>query len=145
MRTRAKIDKHKAMKMVIAVAALLASSAHGTLLAQVKDARSPVTIRLVGDDGLTQKLALSLEEAAAKSSKVRLADPTERSAVFVESDTNVVSDTLGGRSVLIYAVRVRGADGIAAPVTGVCYERAVTKCMVAIMRVVELQANLNGS
>ena len=111
------------------------------LQAPTAAARVPVSVNLVGDDGLTQNLHVSLEHGLRKHPNLRLATAEERAALSIQSDTNVRWDELGGRKVVIYTVYVSKGDYRGSPTSGVCFERQMSKCVKDILRLVRISAN----
>nr|WP_315587419.1 hypothetical protein [Sphingomonas psychrotolerans] len=101
--------------------------------------RVPVTIRLVGDDALTQRLRNGLESDLQRNSTLRLASSVDRDVIYIESNSNVDWDELGGRTVVIYTVYVFRGDNRGAPHTGICYERGISKCVDAITRLARIE------
>jgi hypothetical protein len=122
------------------LAPLLLSLTSTTAFAAPRPERIPVAIRLVGDDGLTQKLTWALENELQRNALLRLATPTERGFVSIESDSNVNWDKLNGRTVIIYTVYVSGGDKRGPPHTGICYETQISKCVSAITRIALITA-----
>lgn len=125
---------------VLTLAGLLITLVVPAAFASPRAERIPVKIRLVGDDGLTQKLAAGLRNHLLRSSILRPATSADRDAVSIESDSNVDWDELSGRTVLIYTVYVFRAEKRGAPRTGICYENGVSKCVDAITRLARIEA-----
>ncbi len=103
--------------------------------------RIPVSIRLVGDDGLTQKLKAGLRNDVQRHSALRLATPADRDAISIESDRNVGWDRLSGKTVLIYTVYVFRGEKRGASHTGICFESGISKCVDAITRLARIAAD----
>lgn len=104
--------------------------------------RIPVELRLIGDDGLTQKLVVALEKDLQASATLRPASEADRNIVFIESDSNVQWDELGGKSVIIYTVHVFPSYGRGVTRTGICYESGISKCVKEIARLARIAAML---
>jgi len=102
--------------------------------------RIPVAIRLVGDDGLTQRLLSGIEDDLRVNPKLRLANADDRNTIAIESDSNVGWDELSGRTVVIYTVYVYRGENRGAPKTGICYESDIPKCAKAITRLARIRA-----
>lgn len=127
---------------VLPLAALLAALAGSSAFASQQLERIPVTIRLVGDDGLTQKLTVGLRNELQRNRVLRPATSGDRDAISIESDSNADWDELSGRTVLIYTVYVFRGESRGAAHAGVCYEKSISKCVNAITRLVRIRAEL---
>ena len=125
--------------MLPIMAALALASGYGAS-ASVSEKRLPVALQLVGDDGLTQKLSYSLKKTLSKHPALRLATASDQRTVTIESDTNVGWDKLAGRTVVIYTVYVHSREERGEPVTGVCFETAMSKCAKDILRITQIKA-----
>jgi len=90
--------------------------------------RIPVRVGLVGDDGLTQKLADALELKLREDARLRPATSVDDKPLSIESDANVDWDELAGRTVLIYTVYVSSRGAQRLRLTGACFEDDVSKC-----------------
>jgi hypothetical protein len=97
-------------------------------------------LELVGDDGLTQNLSHALKSALSNHPTLRSATVGDQSPVTIESDTNVGWDKLGGRTVAIYTIYVHRQEDRGEPVTGVCFESGMSKCVKDILRVAQTVA-----
>ncbi|MGI8405689.1 MAG: hypothetical protein ACR2OE_13170 [Thermomicrobiales bacterium] len=122
----------------LALTFLLASVVSGMAFADPPGQRVSVDLRLTGDDALSQKLAVSLENGLRKHRSLTLARSSEEADLTISSKTNVRWDKLGGRVVLIYTVFVGPALNADEPITGVCYQNAVSKCVKDILRIVDI-------
>ncbi len=125
----------------LTLALLLGAMSAGAAWADAPKRRVPVDVRLVGDDGLTQNLSASLQEGLRSHQRLRLTNSSDEAAVTIRSKSNVGWDKLGGRNVVIYTVYVSRGGAVAEPVTGVCYERAMSKCVKDILRIAYLEAD----
>jgi hypothetical protein len=95
--------------------------------------RLQVEVSLVGDDGLTQRLEHSLQGHITSSADLELS--VSGSNVFrITTSTNVVSDTLGGRRVIIYRAMLLRRDAMLVDKLGACFEQDVDKCANDIVR-----------
>ena len=95
--------------------------------------RVKVDVSLVGDDGLTQNLRVTLRRHIVSSNDLQLS-PGDEHAFRITTSTNVVADTLGGRGVLIYRALLFRRDEMLADRMGVCFQRDVGKCASDIVR-----------
>ncbi len=123
------------------ILAYLAALNSGSAFAEAPASRVPVDLRLVGDDGLTQKFHVALEEGLEKHPSLRLAKNRTEARVIVESDSNVDHDKLAGREVVIYLVYVYRGPDRGDPITGVCFASRMSKCAKDILRIVSLEAD----
>jgi hypothetical protein len=126
---------------ILPILAVLGSAGGDT---GVRVERHPVVVELTGDDGLTQKLSDALRKALGTHPRLRVAAATDQRVVTIESDTNVGWDKLDGRAVLIYTIYVHSAEERGEPVTGVCFESAMTKCVKDILRLTAIEADSLG-
>lgn len=119
---------------------LLSLLVNGAAHADPPTQRIPVNVLLVGDDGLTQGLSFSLQEGLRKHPAMRLAASNAEARLTISSKSHVGWDKLEGQAVLIYTVFV--GPGLIAdePITGICYQSGLSKCVKDILRI----ANLNS-
>lgn len=94
----------------------------------------PVAVRIVGDDGLSQKFRTTLVSQLLGDGKLRLANDGDHPVLSIESDSNVEWDRLGGRTVVIYTVHLAIAGDRGPRIVGICYEKAMAKCAKDILR-----------
>jgi hypothetical protein len=127
---------------LLALTSLLLATSSGATPADPPTRRVPVNVQLTGDDGLSQNLSWALEERLRTHPHLRLAESSGESVVTIRSDSNVGWDRLAGRIVVIYTVFVGRSGGGAEPVTGICYERQMSKCVNDILRLASIQAEL---
>lgn len=125
----------------LAITSLLALLSAGSFVTPAPLRRVPVAVELVGDDGLTQRLSGFLQDGLRRHKNLRLAISSDNAALTIRSRSNVGWDKLGGQTVLIYTFYVGKAGERSEPITGVCYERAMSKCVNDILRVVSLAAD----
>jgi hypothetical protein len=92
------------------------------------DARAPVRINLVGDDGLTNKLREALESAIGERAHLRVASSDEHPELSIESESNVDWDRLAGQVVVIYTVYVSSKEAKRVRLTGACFDKDIAKC-----------------
>jgi hypothetical protein len=112
----------------------------GAASADLPAQRVPVSVELVGDDGLTQNLHVALEQGLRAHPHLRLADNAGEAMVTIRSETNVEWDRLDGRLVVIYRVFVgRGENEMER--IGICYERRMSKCVNDILRLASIAAD----
>ena len=118
----------------IALTSMFVLVVSGVASAAPPSQRVPVNVMLVGDDGLTQGLEASLEAGLRSHPNLRLAADKEP-RLTISSRTNVGWDNLGGREVVIYTVFI--GPGLLAdePITGICYQTAMSKCARDILRI----------
>lgn len=102
--------------------------------------RTPVSVNLVGDDGLTQKLSVGIETALKHDPDLRPAVAGDRNIVSITSDGNVDWDKLDGRTVVIYTVHVFHGSESGEPSVGICYESGIKKCVSDILRLARIDA-----
>lgn len=125
---------------VSALLSLLLAAASPSTADSAQTARMPVTLDLVGDDGLTQKLSTAIQKGLEHDPALRLATAVDHDAVSVTSDSNVNWDKLGGRTVVIYTVHVFRGKSPGEPSVGICYESGMAKCATAIIRLARIEA-----
>lgn len=93
-----------------------------------------VSVELAGDDGLTQSLSHALKEEIKKNSDIAHSKAEVDRNFIITSDSNIDSDTLEGREVMIYRVQLHRGNRLIGAKVGVCYERQPTKCAADIVR-----------
>lgn len=108
--------------------------------ASAEPLRTPVSVDLVGDDGLTNKLRDSIETALKNNLDLRPAVAGDRNIVSITSGSNVDWYKLGGRTVVIYTVHVFHGGGSGEPNVGICYESGINKCVSDILRLAWIDA-----
>ena len=124
----------------VTLMSLLALVISGAAFADPPKQRFPVIVLLVGDDGLTQSLRSFLQEGLRKYPTLRLAGTSGEARLTISSKSNVGWDNLGGRDVLIYTVFVSPALIANEPITGICYQNRLSKCVNDILRIASLRS-----
>ena len=117
---------------------MLVGAALSTTQPSAEAARKPVSLRLVGDDGLSLRFADALQAELAHDPYLRPSSTSEPAALTIESDHNIRWDKLNGRKVAIYTVYVGSKRDD--PITGVCWENELFKCARDVLRIVRIEA-----
>lgn len=92
-----------------------------------------VSINLVGHDGLTQKLSSSLKRKVSTDRSLVLHESPKSSDYVVTSDTNVYWDTLEGKTIIIYHVKLLRDGLVEGDKVGACFENRIGKCTTDII------------
>ena len=117
---------------------ILIAATVSTAQPPVEVARKPVSLRLVGDEGLSLRFADALQTELIHDPELRPSKIGEHSTLTIESDHNVRWDELSGRQVVIYTVYVGSKRDD--PITGVCWENKLSKCARDVLRIVRIEA-----
>jgi hypothetical protein len=125
----------------LTLAAMLLVPAAGAPQPEPPKPRVPVLVQLTGDDGLTQKLSDSLEQGLRKHPRLRLASTAGEAVVTIRSESNVGWDKLSGRLVVIYTLYIDKGEPADEPITGICYEIGMAKCVKDILRIASLEGD----
>jgi hypothetical protein len=93
----------------------------------------PVVVALAGDDGLTQSLSVALKKVLARDEDIKKSQSRHHEELLISSDTNVDSDNLKGREVIIYNVSFFRNGGAMGNLVGVCYANRPDDCAINIV------------
>ena len=102
--------------------------------------RIPVTLKLVGDDGLSQKLGFEIVAGLRSDDRLRLAIPTDPRSIVIQTDSNVDWDILDGRKVAIVTAYVFSEHEKPFPIVRACWISDMKKCAREIIRVARKRA-----
>jgi hypothetical protein len=120
-----------AVSLVLAVCAAKADGAKPTL----------VEVWCVGDDGLTQRLRDTLENALKSSPDFSLSSGKKPGTLVVTIPTNVGWKQVGKRMLVLYTVEFASVDDQnIGTSTGSCWDDALSKCAAQIVKDAKIAA-----
>jgi len=103
--------------------------------------RTPVEVWTGGDDGLTQRLRVAIENKFKSSSNFVLSSGKKAGTLIVTIPTHVAWTTEGVRTHLRYAVEFSSSDGSAlGRSSGSCWEDNLAECAAQIYRAAQKAA-----
>lgn len=87
-----------------------------------------VSVTLFGDTGLTQKLAVEIENAVRSDPRYIITSEPRGADLTISSDEIVQAHDLGGRSVVVYDVMLRNSQERGFKKVGLCYLKNLKIC-----------------
>lgn len=107
-------------------------------------APTPVEVWSGGDDGLTQRLRVVLEEAFKASSDFRLSNGKRPGTLLVTIPSNVEWEHVGKRTRVLYTVEFASGNKNLGAHHGSCWEEELRKCAAQIVKRAQISASKIG-
>jgi hypothetical protein len=116
------------MKLIAPIALLLGIATGASSSVGAAPAKPTVAFRIPGEDPLTIKFRSALEDRIRKDKEVRRVGSLDEADLKIESPSQKIDwDTLEGRMVVIYIVKISGRSE-SFRLSGVCYTTKMDKC-----------------